>query len=324
MSRKLGLLLLGNESASGETVVSGQQLDTAFQQYTHLLGASPAALQRDWKTGQTVLQALNGLQGEDEMRVYSGIQTRKGTELYLEIVRELSKGNTHKVTAKAIAIEWNVRVQSMLSAAQGESAKDHIRREFGFKGTKDAQRHADRLTLRVEQLDHAQAICGSIGSGGLIDLCSSIRELSVPVAEVQPVTEMPSSVQRGVSGPAAVVMPRSALGPTRKRNQPETASVSEEETKNNCYLCSLNGRPAAECCIEVQPGSKPVQYLNRHDRKGREVTCEWFDTKFPEGDPERKTKKAEAQRVRELALLKLRRRKKSKAKPSSRAAGETS
>ena len=48
------------------------------------------------------------------------------------------------------------------------------------------------------------------------------------------------------------------------------------------------------------------------------------DTKFPEGDPERKTKKAEAQRVRELALLKLRRRKKSKAKPSSRAAGETS
>ena len=82
MSRKLCLLLLGNESACSETVsVSGQQLDRAFQQYTHLLGASPAALQRDWKTGQNVLQALNGLQGEDEMRVYSGIQTRKGTEL---------------------------------------------------------------------------------------------------------------------------------------------------------------------------------------------------------------------------------------------------
>ena len=322
MTHKLGLLLLGNESASGEMVVSGQQLDTAFQQYTHLLGASPAALQRDWKTGQTVLQALNGLQGEDEMRVYSGIQTREGTELYLEIVRELSKGNTHKVTAKAVAIEWNARVESMLSAAQGESAKDHIRREFGFKGTKDAQRHADRLTLRVEQLDHAQAICGSIGSGGLIDLCSSIRELSVPVAEVQPVTEMPSSVQRGVSGPAAVVMPRSALGPTSKRDQPETTSMSEEETKKNCYLCSLNGRSPAECCIEVQPGSK--QYLNEHDRKQKEVTCKWFDTKFPEGDPERKTKKAEARRVRELELQKLRRRKKSKAKPSSSATGETS
>ena len=85
---------------------------------------------------------------------------------------------------------------------------------------------------------------------------------------------------------------------------------------------SLNGRPAAECCIEVQPGSK--QYLNEHGRKQKEVTCKWFDTKFPEGDPERKTKKAEAQRARELALQKLRRWKKSKAKPSSSAAGETS
>ena len=116
---------------------------------------------------------------------------------------------------------------------------------------------------------------------------------------------------------------RSAPARARKSNIGEAMSRCPE-TKNNCYLCSLNGRPAAECCIEVQPGSKPVQYLNMHDRKGREVTCEWFDTKFPEGDPERKTKKAEAQRVRELALLKLRRRKKSKAKPSSRAAGETS
>ena len=83
-----------------------------------------------------------------------------------------------------------------------------------------------------------------------------------------------------------------------------------------------NGRSPAECCIEVQPGSK--QYLNEHDRKQKEVTCKWFDTKFPEGDPERKTKKAEARRVRELALLKLRRRKKSKAKASSSATGETS
>jgi len=268
-----------------------------------------------------VLQALNGLQGEDEMRVYSGIQTREGTKLYLEIVRELSKGNTHKVTAKAIAIEWNARVESMLSAAQGESAKDHIRREFGFKGTKDAQRHADRLTLRVEQLDHAQAICGSIGSGGLIDLCSSIRELSVPVAEVQPVTEMPSSVQRGVSGPAAVVMPRSALGPTSKRDTPEVDRMPEDETKNNCYLCSLNGRPLAECCIKV-PGTD--EFTPDHSRRKCEVLCKWFDLKFPIGDPERKTKELQAKRVREQAMQKLRRWKKSKMKTSSSAAGETS
>jgi hypothetical protein len=47
-------------------------------------------------------------------------------------------------------------------------------------------------------------------------------------------------------------------------------------------------------------------------------------TSVPEGDPERKTKKAEARRVRELELQKLRRRKKSKSKPSSSATGETS
>ena len=88
VSRKLCLLLEGDESASNETIVSGQNLDMMFQQYTHLLGASPSALQRDWQTGQTVLQALNGLQGEDEMKVYSGIQTRKGLDLYLQIVHE--------------------------------------------------------------------------------------------------------------------------------------------------------------------------------------------------------------------------------------------
>jgi hypothetical protein len=200
----------------------------------------------------------------------------------------------------------------MLSAAQGESAKDHIRREFGFKGTKDAQRHADRLTLRVEQLDHAQAICGPIGSGGLIDLCSSIRELSVPVAEVQPVTEMPSSVQRGVSGPAAVVMPESALRlPTSKRDEPETTHMSEEEIKNNCYMCSLNGRPAAECCIEMQPGSKPAAFLNEHGRHRKKLTCKWFGRKFPD-DAERDAKEKVAQRAREQAIQTARRRKKPK------------
>ena len=52
---------------------------------TYLLGASPTALQRHWKTGQTVLGALNGLHSEDEMKVFSGIQTRKGYDLYLKV-----------------------------------------------------------------------------------------------------------------------------------------------------------------------------------------------------------------------------------------------
>ena len=135
-------------------------------------------------------------------------------------------------------------------------------------------------------------------------MCSSIRELSVPVAEVQPVTETPRSVQRGVSGPAAVVMPQSALGPTSKRDTPEVDRLSEDETKNNCYLCSLNGRPLAECCIEVPGtiGSKPAQFTLGHSRRRKQVVCKWFDEKFSEDDVERKAKLEHAQKARANAL----------------------
>ena len=301
VSRKLSLLLLGSDKCvDGGTPMKAHQLDAAFIQYTQMLGASPTALQRDWKTGQTVLEALNGLHGEDEMKVYSGIQTRKGCDLYLRIVRDLSKGNKHKVTAKAIATEWNVRVEQLLAQTQGNAAKEQIRREFGFIGTKDAQRHGDRLKLRVEQTQHAGSICES-----LIEFCSSIKELSVRVEEVQ----IPTVVQpAGVRGPAAVVMQTSALKIAPKRPA-EDDEMDEAATKNNCYLCSLNGRALTECCILV-PGSKPTQYLNGHNRKRAQVVCEWFDGKYKEGSAERAAKVAEAGRVRGNALKLFAKRKK--------------
>ena len=79
-------------------------------------------------------------------------------DLYLQIVRDLSKGNQQKVSAKATAIEWNVRVSQMLSNAEAQGppeAAEQIRCEFGYIGTKDAQRHADRLDTE----GRANAIC---------------------------------------------------------------------------------------------------------------------------------------------------------------------
>jgi hypothetical protein len=128
-------------------------------------------------------------------------------------------------------------------------AKKHIQQEFGFIGTKDAQTHADRLTLRVEQTQHAASVVD-----GLIELCSSIRELSVSVEEVERLTrlQLPSSMQHGVGGPAATVMTMSAVQVNKRpATAPADDGITLEQAKNNCYLCSENGREAAECCVKL-------------------------------------------------------------------------
>ena len=62
VKRSLSLVLLDDANANVvEALVSDKHLDAAFTQYTHLLGASPTALQRHWETGQSVLCALNEL-----------------------------------------------------------------------------------------------------------------------------------------------------------------------------------------------------------------------------------------------------------------------
>jgi hypothetical protein len=193
-------------------------------------------------------------------------------------------------------VEWNVRVEQLLAQTQGKAAKEHIQREFGFIGTKDAQRHGDRLKLRVEQTEHAGSICES-----LIEFCSSIKELSVRVEEVQIPTATQSLVQlAGVRGPGAIVMQTSALKLAPKRPAEEN-EMDEAATRNNCYLCSLNGRALTECCILV-PGSQPREYLNGHSRKRAHVVCKWFDEKYKEGSAERVAKIEEAGRVRKNAL----------------------
>jgi hypothetical protein len=92
----------------------------------------------------------------------------------------------------------------------------------------------------------------------------------------------------------------SALKSAPKRPAEEN-EMDEAATRNNCYLCSLNGRALTECCILV-PGSQPPEYLNGHGRKRAHVVCKWFDEKYKEGSAERVAKIEEAGRVRKNAL----------------------
>ena len=79
--------------------VTRQQLDAAFVEYAQLMARHPAALDREYKTGQSVLNALNGLHDIDELKIASGIQTRKGLDLYLEILRGLIRAPRRPHTA---------------------------------------------------------------------------------------------------------------------------------------------------------------------------------------------------------------------------------
>ena len=134
--------------------------------------------------------------------------------------------------------------------------------------------------------------------------------------EVELDTEMPSWMQHGVGGPAAKVLEPSAVRPVGKRSAPADSVMDHAGTKNHCFLCSLNGQPAAECAIVAADGKT---YLNRHRKKKNAVVCEWFDSKFPAGNGEREGLQSEATRVKKQAVQNCLRAK----KRLTRAAGET-
>ena len=128
---------------------------------------------------------------------------------------------------------------------------------------------------------------------------------------------MPSWLQHGVGGPAAKVLEPSAVRPG-KRSAPAPADsvMDHAETKNHCFLCSLNGQSPAECAIMAEDGTT---YLNGHRKDRKAVVCEWFDSKFGEGHSERGALKKEAKKVRDQALQNCLRA----AKRPTRAAGGT-
>lgn len=74
----------------------------------------------------------------------------------------------------------------------------------------------------------------------------------------------------------------------------------EAATKNNCFLCSLNGREPDNCRIAV-PDIHPRQFINGHSARRRSVICKWFDATFPEGNAERELRIEGAKRARATA-----------------------
>ena len=89
-------MLCNTTDVDRATAIGDAELDDAYRQFTQLLGNSPNTLYRDCNTRHTALQALNALQGQDTEKVYTGIRTRVGYAMYLEILESLSHSNQRK------------------------------------------------------------------------------------------------------------------------------------------------------------------------------------------------------------------------------------
>ena len=74
--------------------------------------------------------------------------------MYENVLKDLSKNNRCKVSAAAVAREWNARIDGMVANAVDERAKSKIMKDYGCIGAKDARDHADRLKVRMIQTDH--------------------------------------------------------------------------------------------------------------------------------------------------------------------------
>ena len=276
--------------------VTRQQLDAAFVEYAQLMARHPAALDREYKTGQSVLNALNGLHDIDELKIASGIQTRKGLDLYLEILRGLSDNNTHKATDRQVAVEWNRRVSAMCEAATGDKARAQIRLEYGFVSEKNVKKHTDRLGVRVQQV----SMSGSIGVQ-LKELASHVKQKQANV-EVMPATAPSwSSMQSGSAGPAAQVYETSALQPPAPATAAATpAALTKEQTSNVCYKCFMLGdRPAPQCYLRI---AKVLTPGHTGREEGREVDCELFDAAYPLEHADRVAKIEAARKAKRKAI----------------------
>jgi hypothetical protein len=192
--RSLAMSLFGDEAAQHTSAVTNTIFDRAFLKYCEQLGQSPTALHREWKTGQSVLQALNNLQGQDEDTVFQGIQTKKGFELYHAITIELSKDNSRKVSAASVATRWNEIVNKKLDAPNlTAAAKSRLKQEYGFISAKEAQRHEDKLGVRSFQATHASTIAAQ-----LMEIATRIKQHRAHVPQREGRVARPSSLAPGL------------------------------------------------------------------------------------------------------------------------------
>jgi hypothetical protein len=299
-ARKLSAVLCNTTDVDRATAIGDAELDDAYRQFTQLLGNSPNTLYRDWNTRHTVLQALNALQGQDTEKVYTGIRTRVGYAMYLEILESLSHSNQRKVTMAAIATEWNHRVSERVSAATSAKERDEIEWELGYKGLKDVRDHHDRLDLRMVQVAQAGTM-----KVPLTELYSDLKALRPDVPERLKDNSVSNSEVVGVSGPRAAPAAASARHPVTAATQIEDEGV---DAANVCYLChSVLGRTLGQSTLRNGEGG----WENGHKKAGRggALTCEHFEQKYSKpAERARLTEQAATQRKRALQKQRRQRR----------------
>ena len=66
---------------------------------------------------------LDQIHGIDETKVFTGIRTDAGYQLYERFVKEQSKDNKVKVAPKKIAVAWNAEVDRLIVAADSDSVR---------------------------------------------------------------------------------------------------------------------------------------------------------------------------------------------------------
>ena len=72
-----------------------------------MLVGMPNEIAREWNAGQTVLSALNQIQGEDQTKVFTGVRTEAGYKRCERLVKDQSRDNKVKVSPAKIATAWN-------------------------------------------------------------------------------------------------------------------------------------------------------------------------------------------------------------------------
>ena len=286
VTQQLAQLLLDDASAVETELVTDAKFERAFIEYTQLLGNLPTALHREWSTKHNVLQALNGLQGQNIGHVFSGIQTAAGYALYLAILKDQSNGNRRKPSDAQVATTWNRRVEAMLSGAGSEAEREAIRLKYGFVSTGQVYRHSERLAVRVDQTAKAD----SLNAGGrMMDLCQSIKESRAPVGAMDPSSALPSSYTPGVGTAMQTERRPSALGVPRPAQPASPKTLSVEELKNTCFLC-VHNRDLLECHIrDSATPSRP--YLNGHTKQAHgRLKCSWFEDHFVGSEEEKEAR----------------------------------
>ena len=230
---KLGELLLKTTGANSAAKVTDTELDGAFILYSQLLGASPTALSRDWKTGQSVLRALNDLQEHDSTEVFSSIQTRAGYELYIDIIKALCNNNKRKVPVIEIAAEWNRRVREKLEQATTVAQTKKIRQELGLVGAKQVKDHGDRIDMRMTQTGRSTPSCSSAPHVALS--LAVLLPLAVAPLLVAPMSPAPGVLIHGGAG---------VLG---------HAATMADNLIEICKMVKVNRTEVPEAPTEAQP-----------------------------------------------------------------------